>query len=194
MHLFANIDILTGLFLVALALTIVILLRRSHRYFSRQKRDQSPIVETARPVRQDPGHHLDAPPEVLRWEVQMHETARELSAQLDSKMSALQALIAEADRAAARLEGAAGESPAAPGPDPQPADQADALKPPQSDEPPETTAETPATDVLQRPSTRQRQEEIYTLADYGLDAAEIAGRLGSPIGEVELILGLRDKQ
>ena len=36
----------------------------------------------------------------------MHETARELSAQLDSKLSALQALIAEADRAAARLDAA----------------------------------------------------------------------------------------
>ena len=40
----------------------------------------------------------------------MHETARELSAQLDSKMSALQALIAEADRAAARLEAAKGNA------------------------------------------------------------------------------------
>jgi hypothetical protein len=37
----------------------------------------------------------------------------------------------------------------------------------------------------------RRYEEIYTLADYGYDAAEIAQRIGTPIGEVQLILGLR---
>ena len=36
----------------------------------------------------------------------MHDTARDLSARLDSKLSMLQAMVAEADRAAARLEAA----------------------------------------------------------------------------------------
>jgi hypothetical protein len=44
------------------------------------------------------------PDDLASWEVDMHETARALSARLDSKMSALQALIADADRAAERLE------------------------------------------------------------------------------------------
>src|SRR5207253_57547 len=40
-------------------------------------------------------------------------------------------------------------------------------------------------------STARQQAEIYTLADAGLTSADIAGRIGSPVGEVELILGLR---
>ena len=190
MFVFAQFDVLTGVFLAALALMIVILLRRSHRYLSRQKKDDAALVHMPRPQGEDRRHHLDAPPDVLRWEVQMHETARDLSAQLDSKMSALQALIAEADRAAARLEAAMAEPSDAPQrPDElrrQPGDQAAALKSPQAEAPPSAS---PA-----RSSVRHRHEEVYTLADYGLDAAEIAGRTGSPIGEIELILGLRDKR
>jgi hypothetical protein len=175
MTMFTQSNVVTGLTLGALALVIGWLLLRTHRYLARQKRNDSPLVRVARPKQADAGHHLDAPPDVLRWEVQMHETARELSAQLDSKMRVLQVLIAEADRAAARLEAAEGKPPDAAGQptgaDPQPTTQAEGLK-----------------------STRRRQEEIYALADYGHDAAEIARRTGSPVGEVELILGLREKK
>lgn len=176
MYLLADSNAYTVVFIVALALTIVILLKRSRRFFSRSRQDSSLITRTPRPGRRDAGHHLDAPPDVLRWEVQMHETARELSAQLDSKMGALQALIADADRAAARLEAAAAEtSPATP-----------PSKPPPSAQP-------PTGDDSARSPDRCSDEEIYTLSDYGLDAAEIAARIGSPVGEVELILDLRDK-
>jgi len=177
----------TGLTLGALAVVIGWLLLRTHRYLSRQKRGNSPIVQVARPQHIKHAHHLDAPPEVARWEVQMHETARELSAQLDSKMRALQALVAEADRAAARLEAAAGKSPEA---ILQPATQAEALR---GSGPSDRAAGSPG-QASPRPSARARQEEIYTLADYGLEAAEIARRTGSPVGEVELILGLREKK
>jgi hypothetical protein len=40
----------------------------------------------------------------------------------------------------------------------------------------------------------QRYNEIYLLADYGHSLPEIAGRLAVPVGEVELILSLRDKR
>ena len=90
--------------LVAMALLIAILLMRSYRYFSRTKQRDTYLVRTKRPEAERPGHNLDAPAEVLRWEVHMQETARDLSAQLDSKMIALQHLIREADRAAERLE------------------------------------------------------------------------------------------
>ncbi|REJ69638.1 MAG: hypothetical protein DWQ31_04000 [Planctomycetota bacterium] len=44
------------------------------------------------------------PPRQLdRWSVEMHETARDLSAQLDTKMVALQALIQSAEAKEARL-------------------------------------------------------------------------------------------
>jgi hypothetical protein len=48
--------------------------------------------------------------------------------------------------------------------------------------------------TVARPSADRRYEEIYTLADYGLDAGEIAQRVGSPVGEVQLILSLRGQR
>ncbi len=168
MDLLDNSTLPSALFLVGLAMVIVILLRRSHRKLGRRKHDDAPMVRVPRPQQERSAHGtLDAPPDVLRWEVQMQEIGRDLSAQLDSKMSALQALIADADRAAARLETAMGQTP-----DPPPT-QAEALDP------------SPASN---------RREEIYTLADYGLDTAGIANRIGIPIGEVELMLSLRDKR
>ncbi len=194
----------TAVCLGALAVVIGWVLFRTHRTLSRQRGGNATLVHTARPHRADPGHNLDAPPDVLRWEVQMHETARELSAQLDSKMGALQALIADADRAAARLESAmagdaqasAAESsePARPEPsrpEPKPSSQAEALLPAGSSG---LAAKHPRGQASDRPSSRHRHEQIYTLADYGFDAAEIAHRVETPVGEVELILGLRDKK
>jgi hypothetical protein len=46
----------------------------------------------------------DASPELARWEVHLRETARELSAQLDSKMVALQHLIRQAREEQSRLQ------------------------------------------------------------------------------------------
>jgi hypothetical protein len=121
----------------------------------------------------------------------MHETARDLMGQLDSKMRALQALIAEADRAAARLEAALDESnePHREGAfsGRRHAGQAEGLAPAPA---PSRTSPDYAAD-RDRPPAESRREEIYTLADYGYDATEIARRVGSPVGEVELILGLR---
>jgi hypothetical protein len=46
----------------------------------------------------------------------------------------------------------------------------------------------------EKPRGDRRYGEIYGLADAGCDAAEISRRLGTPVGEVELILGLRGAQ
>ncbi|NQU20693.1 MAG: hypothetical protein HQ567_05370 [Candidatus Nealsonbacteria bacterium] len=161
-----------ALALVGMSMIIVILLRRSHRYLRRQKRSNASSVRTEQPSSKRRHSNLDAPADVLRWEVQMHETARELSATLDSKMRALQALIAEADRAAGRLEAATEDAP-----------EAGESRPLDADE--------PRSNVADRGQVREHQEEIYTLADYGLDVGRIASRVGMPVGEVQLILGLR---
>ena len=121
--------------------------------------------------------------DLARWEVQMHETARELSAQLDAKLSLLQSLTAEADRAAERLEEALARVQSAI----PPGSQADSLHPISADElGAESTRELPAGTDRSR-----SREEIYHLADYGFAPSEIARRVGSPVGEVELILSLR---
>ena len=113
----------------------------------------------------------------------MHDTARDLSAQLDSKLSALGALVAEADRAAARLEAALERAAE---PVPRTNNQARSLQRGEADERGEAGVRAAA-------SRPRRQEEIYTLADYGYEPAEIARRVGTPVGEVELILSLRGR-
>jgi hypothetical protein len=197
MILFAELQPVTLLFIAALAITTWLLLMRSHRYFTRQKEPAAPEARSLGTVREERGHHLDAPATAARWEVEMHDTARELSAQLDTKMSALQALIADADRAAARLETALGQasetSRPADFPDVRPVSQAEALKSPRGSDPPLAAGTTPAASDADRTAQQRRREEICTLADYGFTPAEIARRVGSPIGEVELILGLREK-
>ena len=108
-HLIAQLGDRQG-WLVAAAVAVVttMLLLRARRRMRGQRRDTAPMVRTPRPgaMESNTGTSADAPPQLARWEVEMHETARRLSAQLDSKMSALQALTAEADRAASRLEAA----------------------------------------------------------------------------------------
>lgn len=214
MGLFAEVEFATLLALAALVLTIVILLRRSHRYLARQQSSPSPLVHTPRSESRDRARQSGTPDQMLRWEVEMHETARELSGQLNSKMSALESLIREADRAAERLESAiraarlpADRRPAAaaqeaaspvscqPGPPrPQPANQAEALQSSSAGRPASVNRGPGQPDTERRAAVGRRQEEIYLLADYGLNALEIAQRLGTPVGEVGLTLSLRDKR
>lgn len=195
MPLFAETGLPTLFFLMAMMVTIGLLLMRSQRYFSRPNRGQGTSVQAPRSRSETPSGRFGPPPEMISWEVSMHDTARDLSAQLDSKMAALEHLIRDADRAAARLEasldkarGRATEDRPAQLP---PASQAESLRlagrtgtnSPRDDEP----------GALHR-SADVRYQEIYTLADYGYPASEIAQRMGSPVGEVELILSLRERQ
>ena len=144
----------------------------------------------------------------------MHETVRRFSAQLDAKLGLPQTLIVEANRAAARLEDALDRAwPTLP-----PGSQAESLRPMAGQTRDlSRESETAAADSnlsglnlldmklldmslsdtesdSSPPGDRnRRREEIYRLADYGLAVAEIARRVGSPVGEVELILGLRGR-
>lgn len=187
-----------------MALIIAYMLMRYHAYYRRRGRDAESSRATPkldpRPREYDP----NKPDDVGRWEVHMHETARELAAMLDSKMAALQQLIREADRASERLKAilsagakSAGEDPP-PSIDPRtilghgkPAGQSTAgmsfdpfLSQPSSE--------------LAEPSGRQpmeeRFEQICELADQGKSAADIAQKVGVPVGEVQLILGLRGRR
>jgi hypothetical protein len=143
--------------------------------------------------RQKAKEETQATRQIEQWEVRMHDVARELSARLDSKIMAVELLVREAQEQIARwerLQGAASQPatpPAASGPfDAAPAahsgTQAAALA--RSNSRPH---------VLPRSHSR-RHQEVYALSDAGQSSAEIAAQLGSPIGEVELILGLRRDQ
>lgn len=83
---------------------IIFTMKRIKRRTQRRPKELTPIVKvklrsvvSADPLR-------DAPPELQRWQVGMHETARGLSAQLDSKMRALQSMTRSAAQEADRLE------------------------------------------------------------------------------------------
>ena len=197
----------TMIFMFLVLAVSFILLMRTSRYFNRPRQDEPAWSRTARPRLGGSHNHPQkmtrdsgSASEMESWEVEMHETARELKAQLDSKMSALQALIADADRAAFRLETAMKnrDIPS----DSQNADDFHSFKPLKSslskDENiwtglPSNQAEAlrPAAASTSGDSTRYRQDEIYSLAELGLSDAAIAQKLAMPIGEVELILSLR---
>jgi hypothetical protein len=213
MDMLAQLGFPTLAFLGALALTIFMLLLRVQRYYGRP---QEPRPSLAPPPHEKPHERtrdLGDPSSMLNWEVEMHETARELSAELNSKMGVLEHLVREADRAAARLEaalaaarGASPQSTTAPDPldatSPSleaarvstPVSQAEALRSGSTAAPIAVAAAQENEPAAPRPPAERRYEEIYTLADYGLAPTEIAHRVGSPVGEVELILRLRAKR
>ena len=193
-------------FLIGLSLVIVILLARSRRYFRQVTQFHVPSDRPPRPKALPKA--VSAPPrDFERWEVSMHELARDLSGQLDAKIRVLELLIREANETAQRLEqvlrgpasgsgsqrtasGAAGEQARR--------TRQDVLK----------TAEAPPQPKAARikalpnmPSNESREplkiagnprfERVYALADAGLSAGTIANQIGSQVGEVELILSLR---
>ncbi len=195
--LLAETGLPTLFFLMAMMITIGLLLMRTQRHFSRQSSAQPPLVHTPRPQQETPAHRFGAPPEMVAWEVSMHDTARDLSAQLDSKMAALEHLIREADRAAARLEAAldpdelqgVNAAPDRRPGEPPTANQVHSLRTSGSKPLPDTAPPDPP-----HTSKEARYQEIYMLSDYGYPPSEIARRVGSPVGEVELILSLRENR
>jgi hypothetical protein len=145
------------------------------------------------------GALADAPPELLRWQVEMHETARDLKAELDSKLAALQALVALAREERTLLEAtisrlgrdefdqprgtlAAIESLG----DPAALEDSQRLA--------QLAARLPAlpADLAADLFDRDRQSlAVSRLADQGLSSESIAEHLRLPLGEVELLLSLR---
>lgn len=77
-------------------------------YWQRQQADKpsKPAFDSRAKLKELDRHSAisDAPVEVLRWEVEMHNTARDLKAELDTKMLALQAVTKAAQEERLRLE------------------------------------------------------------------------------------------
>ena len=92
------------LFLLGVAMLTAMLMRRWSRYFKRQKAAQRKPQASALRETDSRQPLMDAPPEILRWQVEMHETARELKAELDTKIAILQRLTIDARRETERLE------------------------------------------------------------------------------------------
>ena len=92
--------------LLGLTMLAVMLLRRYFRYYGRRKpgRIDPPIVRVARTDRAPREPLLDAPREMTRWQVEMHQVARDVNGQLDTKMRMLLELIRQARLEREQLE------------------------------------------------------------------------------------------
>jgi len=148
--------------LLATALLAGFLLRRTYRRVGRRKKSEPAIARVPRP--EPKRRKLMDVPELAQYEVQMHETARELSAILDSKIVALQVLTQQAQQKIDHLERLlnqleSGEKPAA----------------------------------LAQTSIHYAGEhaQIYALADQGYSHATIAHRTHTPLDQVQKILAAR---
>jgi hypothetical protein len=107
--------------------------------------------------------------------VELSEMARQMNAQVDTRAAKLQELIKHADERIAELKKLEGEPP----------------EPKDFTPPSEPAPAPPVEERLPVVELDPRHAEIYSLADQGKGAKEIATRLGRPSGEVELILALR---
>jgi hypothetical protein len=137
------------------------------------------------------------------WEVEMHQLARQLKGEIETKMSALARLIQTADEARTQLQAAI--------------DRADSLgliedetdrisqaasemdenrrspphRAPTKKQPTALPHPSIAGSPDSNPADDPRFDRVYALADAGFSAARIASQIGSQVGEVELILSLR---
>jgi len=175
-----------GLFACGALILIFMLTRRSRRYLRQSKRESRQPHQHLAAANRDQAL-VDAPVEVLRWQVEMHETARDLKAELDSKMVALQTLTRFADEAAERMEAAINRAESlglAPGRDTLAEIAA--------------CAEANTLDTLPRAPDNQdlhrlhsQRDTVHALAAQGLTSGAIAEQIGAAIGDVELLLSLK---
>jgi hypothetical protein len=104
--------------------------------------------------------------------VELSEMARQITAQLDSRASKLDALIREADQRIAAMKS-------------QPVGVA-------QNQPQNSSAGTPfMAESTDQPMIDPRHALVYALADQGRSPKDIAQELNRPSGEIELILALR---
>jgi hypothetical protein len=95
------------LMLAGIALATFILLRGTRAYLARSRADKtSPQKIRDELTKMETKQTAIPPKELLRWEVEMHETARDLKAEIDTKLAALQALTISAREESERLEAA----------------------------------------------------------------------------------------
>jgi hypothetical protein len=106
--------------------------------------------------------------------VELSQMARQITAQLDTRSAKLEALLEEADRKIEELKRLQQQTPAGR---------------------PAVVKRAPVEQKPAPPPTRDEEEdrhtEVYSLADSGHSAQDIATRLNRPRGEIELILALR---
>jgi hypothetical protein len=178
--------------LAGMSLVIMILMRRIYRRKRTGKKSASTQTNAAKSYSQP---LIDAPPEVSRWQVEMHELSRELRAELDSKAVMVQTLLAMLREEVDRLEDVLARTNRA-NPDVPASGDTELLS-----EIRRLTAEINAHGeheaehavTRNHPLNEVLQTRIYSLADQGHAADVIARQLSIPQADVELTLSLRSE-
>jgi hypothetical protein len=183
----------TYLLIAAIALAIYVLLRR--RPLPSSPPAPRPFT-SVRSLAEPPSVEAERPLELLRWQVEMHDTAKQLKAELDSKLSALQALVIMAKRESERLEMAIRKAESLDLPEATDSlARLERLGEPSALEDPHALCNAAARlageSAIPDPFEDEQTElALANLAAKGLSAQEIARRLNLPMGEVELRLNL----
>ncbi len=93
------------MFVAGIGLLTYLLLKRSYRYFGRQRQSNSqPLEHIHRPTGPWDGAQRDSLAQIERQKVDMYEMSRDLSGQLNSKILVLEQLISQSQQQIQRLE------------------------------------------------------------------------------------------
>lgn len=152
---------------VLIGLGVVMIIYITVRPFLRRK---DPLADS--PLRMNLSRQRSIEREMESLLVELHEMARTMNAQIETRVAKLEVLLREADERSRRLEKLLSQQP-----------------------PVAQVPERPAlsiTPVEPEPSEAEddRWGEIRDLASQGLSDRQIASRVGRPLGEVEFVLNL----
>ncbi|MGV3605954.1 MAG: hypothetical protein ACO1RA_06070 [Planctomycetaceae bacterium] len=136
----------------------------------------------------------DKPVEMLRWQVEMHETARDLKAEIDSKLVMLQALVSLAQEERARLEEVVARarkvSPETSSDSLLTIEQLGQASLSQVDALIESLPGLTAGEKGRPDALYEKKQSAQQLASAGLSPVTIGSRLGISTADVELLLGV----
>ena len=185
------------MFLAGMVLITFIMLRRGYRYNRKLKSTErlDQLDKNSKVARLVPSSEKSDDSN-SRWAVAMHKTERDLSGQLDTKARLVQVLLSEARRERSALEQAIRDA------------QRLGLRIEKSDTLSmlDEALSAPVEQMQKRLSEWDRSllshrqsmphhgggnDDVYSLADSGHTVSQIAERIGSPIGDIGLLLSLR---
>ncbi len=161
-----------------------VLIRRQLRERKRVNRDARSANKALQAIRDrtEPAVPLcDAPPETQRWQVALFDLQRELKAELDTRVSVIQAMMRQLDERIERisclerqgdvstLAGSTSMGPAGEG----------------------GSSNIPGGSSRRNGYPPQQFRKIFELASSGQAAADIAAQTGIPLGDVELMIGTK---
>ena len=177
-------DSSTWMFAAGIVLLTWVLLRRLHRARKQGTRSDSNVVASF----EKPSRISEMPRDMTRGQVEMYDFARDMSAEMDTKLRVLQAVVKQADQQAERLEAAI--------------DRAERLGVAEckdtlteirrvTSKPILDQGTLPLVDTADPSVPEDFQRRVFAMADQGLSASRIAEQIGSTIGDVEIRLSLR---